>query len=460
MRLIQSCLADEFRRHNYLKDRDCLAEEELTLFNWILRRKGSEQDCAEALRQLSAWLHRAYGKPPYILLDEYDTPLHSAHVDNYYDQMIAFIRSFMVQTFKDNPHLKQAVVIGILKIAQESIFSDFNNPRVNTLLDPEIEDTFGFTESEVETMTAHFGLENTMDGIKKWYNGYLFGGETVIYNPWSIVSFLSRPKAGLHPHWISTSDNRLVKEVIKLKRRDAKMTTEKLLRKEEVRKPLLTNIPYTQIENDPDVVWSFLLHSGYLKASDMHQEELGTSWRLSIPNKELETAWKTVVLNWLKEDLSINEDFTDFISGIREANPRLIERGLKRILFGLASYYDSARDEEDRRENFYHGLVLGLLAYLGPAYTVDSNREYGRGRSDIVVVRKGSDPAQAEEAFVFEFKQGNTDADTSLEVLAQAAYAQAVEGYLGGVREKWHPKELLVLGIGFRGKDLSLYCEA
>ena len=459
MRLIQSCLADEFRRHIYLKDKDCLAEEELTLFNRILRREGSEQDCAESLRQLSAWLHRAYGKPPYILLDEYDTPLHSAHVDRYYDQMIVFIRSFMVQTFKDNPHLKQAVVIGILKIAQESIFSDFNNPRVSTILSPAMKDCFGFTEAEVEKMASYFGLESKMDGIKEWYNGYIFGGETVIYNPWSIVNYLSSPGEGLKPHWISTSDNKLVKEVIKLKRRNAKMITEKLLRKEEVRKPLLTNIPYTQVENDPDVVWSFLLHSGYLKASEMQQEELGTSWRLSIPNKEVETAWKTVVLNWLKEDLSVNEDFADFVSGIREANPRLIERGLKRILFGLASYYDSARDEEDRRENFYHGLVLGLLAYLGPTYGVDSNREYGRGRSDIVVVRKGSDPAQAEEAFVFEFKQGNTAADTSLEALAQAAYAQAVD-YLEGVREKWHPKELLVLGIGFRGKELSLYCEA
>ena len=143
----------------------------------------------------------------------------------------------MVQTFKDNPHLKQAVVIGILKVAQESIFSDFNNPRVSTLLDPEIEDTFGFTESEVETLAAYFGLEDEMDGIKEWYNGYLFGGDTVIYNPWSIISFLSRPRAGLKPHWIGTSDNRLIKDVIQLDRREAKITIEKLLRKEEVRKP-------------------------------------------------------------------------------------------------------------------------------------------------------------------------------------------------------------------------------
>ena len=257
---------------------------------------------------------------PYILLDEYDTPLgpcptirlcpqlHGAnlqgqpppeagsgilkiawtsmtppwaHVDN---MMIAF-RQLHGANLQGQPP-PEAGCAWILKIAQESIFSDFNNPRVSSPF-PAMKDCFGFTEAEVEKMTSYFGLESKMDGIKEWYNGYIFGGETVIYNPWSIVNYLSSPDEGLKPHWISTSDNRLVKEVIKLKRRDAIMTTEKLLRKEEVRKPLLTNIPYTQIESDPDVVWSFLLHSGYLKASEMHQEELGTSWRLSIPNKRI-----------------------------------------------------------------------------------------------------------------------------------------------------------------------------
>ena len=466
MHLIQSCLADEFRRHNYLKDRDCLAEEELTLFNRILRRKGSEQDCAESLRQLSAWLHRAYGKPPYILLDEYDTPLHSAHVDRYYDQMIAFIRSFMVQTFKDNPHLKQAVVIGILKIAQESIFSDFNNPRVSTILSPAMKDCFGFTEPEVEKMASYFGLESKMDGIKEWYNGYLFGGDTVIYNPWSIVNYLRSPEEGLTPHWIGTSDNRLIKDVIQLDRREAKMTIEKLLRKEEVRKPLLTNIPYPQVESDPDVVWSFLLHSGYLKASERQQEHRLITWRLAIPNLEVETAWITVISRWLKEDIKINEHFTEFVTGIQEASPRHIERGLSRILRGLASYHDTARskeegeDEESRRENFYHGLVLGLLACLSPAYGVESNREYGEGRPDIVVVKKGSNPAQAEEAVLLEFKHGNVKDGKALEDLAREAHTQAVTKYLDGIREKWHPQRLLVLGAGFKGKELAVFYDS
>ncbi len=463
LNLIKDVISDEFIRHAYLLECDCMSANEKSFFNRILQKEAGEDDFEKSIKYLSAWLHRAHGKPPYILLDEYDTPLHSAHVDKYYDQMITFIRSFMVQTFKDNPHLKQAVVIGILKVAQESIFSDFNNPRVSTLLDPEIEDSFGFTESEVEAMTAYFGLEDEMEGIKEWYNGYLFGGDTVIYNPWSIVSFLSRPRAGLKPHWIGTSDNRLIKDVINLDRREAKMTIEKLLRKEEVRKPLLTNIPYPQVESDPDVVWSFLLHSGYLKASERQQEHRDITWRLSIPNLEVETAWITVISRWLKEDIKINEHFTDFVTGIQEVSPRHIERGLSRILRGLASYHDTARskeegeDEESRRENFYHGLVLGLLACLSPAYAVESNREYGEGRPDIVVLKKGNNPAQAEEAVLLEFKHGTAKDGKALEDLAREAHTQAVMKYMDGVRNKWHPQRLLVLGAGFKGRELAVF---
>ena len=325
--LVREVIAIEFDRHGYLTEQELLSSREEAFFTNIVKQEGTDEDYAKSIKWLSAWLHRAYGTPPYILLDEYDTPLHSAHLDNYYDQMITFIRGFMVQTFKDNPHLKQAVVIGILKIAQESIFSDFNNPSVSTILSSAMKDCFGFTETEVEAMAVYFGLEDEMEDIKGWYNGYLFGGDTVIYNPWSIVNYLRSPEEGLTPHWIGTSDNRLIKDVIQLDRREAKITIEKLLRKEEVRKPLLTNIPYPQVESDPDVVWSFLLHSGYLKASERQQEHTLITWRLAIPNLEVETAWITVISRWLKEDIKINEHFTDFVTGIKEASPRHIERG-------------------------------------------------------------------------------------------------------------------------------------
>ena len=192
MALIRNMLSAEYQRHEYLQNCGVLRDTEKELFFKILDKKGSDQDCEESIVFLSIWLKRAYNKPVYILLDEYDTPLHAAYADNFYDEMIAFIRSFMVQSFKDNPNLKQAVVIGILKVAQESIFSDFNNPAVSTLLDPEMEDCFGFTEPEVEAMADYYGLGDKMDGIREWYNGYIFGEDTVIYNPWSIVNYLRR----------------------------------------------------------------------------------------------------------------------------------------------------------------------------------------------------------------------------------------------------------------------------
>ena len=157
----------------------------------MLHKNGTDRDYAQSIKQLSSWLKRAYGKPAYILLDEYDTPMMAAYLGGYYSQMASFIRSFMVQSFKDNPNLKQGVVIGILKAAQESIFSDFNNPAVSTILDPDMEDCFGFTDSEVVKMASYYGLENKMEEIRQWYNGYVFGSDTVIYNPWSIVSFLT-----------------------------------------------------------------------------------------------------------------------------------------------------------------------------------------------------------------------------------------------------------------------------
>ena len=217
-------------RHQYLQNSGMLEDRERTKFEKILYDEGTDQDCAQSIEYLSAWLKRAYGKPVYILLDEYDTPLHAAYADNFYDEMIAFIRSFMVQSFKDNPNLKQAVVIGILKVAQESIFSDFNNPAVSTLLDPEMEDCFGFTEPEVEAMADYYGLGDKMDGIREWYNGYIFGEDTVIYNPWSIVNYLRRPSAGLRPYWVHTSANRMVKETLQLNKRDSRETMEGCLR--------------------------------------------------------------------------------------------------------------------------------------------------------------------------------------------------------------------------------------
>ena len=376
MALIKDMLSDEFRRHQYLQNSNMLDDVDHEYFIRMLERKGTDQDCAQSIKHLSAWLKRAYKKPVYILLDEYDTPLHAAYTDNFYDEMIAFIRSFMVQSFKDNPNLKQAVVIGILKVAQESIFSDFNNPAVSTVLSNAMKDCFGFTEPEVEEMAAYFGQESKLDGIRQWYNGYIFGGDTVIYNPWSLVSYFRNIKDGLLPYWVHTSANRMVKETLQLNKMDSRETMERLLRGEEVRREVALNIVYPQIRTRPDVAWSFLLHGGYLKASERQQHEISQDYRLDIPNREVRYSYMTTIKDWLEEDVEAGESFHFFIRGIREGNASLIERGLGKVLLSMASYYDTADaaddDEEmERVEGFYHGLVLGMLAYLSGEYTVE-----------------------------------------------------------------------------------------
>ena len=457
---IQAILADEFDRHSYLADTGFLNDEKLEFFRRIQKRKGTEEDYVESLKNLSSWLNRAYGKPVYILLDEYDTPLQTAYVKNYYDEIIDFIRSFMVQTFKDNPHLKQAVIIGILKVAQESLFSDFNNPAVSTVLNEAMKDCFGFTEDEVEAMASHYSQKSKLDGIRQWYNGYIFGGDTVIYNPWSIVSYFRNSKDGLQPYWVNTSDNRLIKDVLQLNRRDGRETIERLLKGEEVRREVMINIAYPQIRTRQDVVWSFLLHGGYLNASERRQHDTFQDFRLDIPNREVRYSYLNIIKAWLEEDLEASESFQDFIRGIREGDTRLIERGLGSILFGLASYYDGApagrNDEWERTEGFYHGLILGMLAYLGSDYIVESNRECGMGRPDIVLIQRGHGPEGSAKVLLFEFKQEAADGSTPLKELARRAYSQAKRKYLKGVKEKWGPGEVLILGVGFRGKELSM----
>ena len=454
---IQDNLSDEFMRHEYLLDSVALNTEERELFAKILYKKGTNQDCAKSIKYLSSWLHRAYSKPAYILLDEYDTPLHGAYVNNFYDEMIRFIRSFMVQTFKDNPHLKQAVVIGILKVAQESIFSDFNNPQVSTLLDSAMKDCFGFTEAEVEAMAESFGQAEKMTGIREWYNGYVFGSDTTIYNPWSIINYIGSPEDGLCPYWINTSDNAVVREVLRMDKQASRDVVSRLLRGEKVRKTVYRNISYPEISRRQEVVWSFLLHGGYLKASGKEQVRSNITYNLSIPNLEVETAYGTIIKFWLEDELSGNDDFFAFIRGIKELNPRMIEQSLGRILFVLASHHDMApAGNWESGEKFYHGLLLGLLAYLGAEYTVESNREYGMGRADIVLLKRSFGASPAEQAVLFELKQESADKNTPLEQLAQEAHSQAIKRYLKGLQTKCKPGKCLVLGVGFRGKQAKL----
>ena len=262
------------------------------------------------------------------------------------------------------------------------------------------------------------------------------------------MSYFRNIKDGLLPYWVHTSANRMVKETLQLNKRDSRETMEKLLRGEEVRREVVVNIVYPQIRTRPDVAWSFLLHGGYLKASERRQHEISQDYRLEIPNREVRYSYMTTIKDWLEEDVEAGESFHFFIRGIREGNAALIERGLGKVLLSMASYYDTAGEDEEmeRVEGFYHGLVLGMLAYLSGEYTVESNRECGMGRPDIVLIQRG--PGRPAHVLLFEFKRESAAGTTPLNKLAQEACSQAEQKYLEGAQEKWNPERIIIYGVG------------
>ena len=249
-----------------------------------------------------------------------------------------------------------------------------------------------------------------------------------------------------------------MKETLQLNKRDSRETMERLLKGEEVRREVALNIVYPQIRTRPDVAWSFLLHGGYLKASERRQHEIRQDYRLEIPNREVRYSYMTTIKDWLEEDVEAGESFHSFICGIREGDATLIAEGLGEILLGLASFHDTAsqgeKEEKKRAEGFYHGLVLGMLAYLSGEYRVESNRECGMGRPDIVLIQHG--PGRPDRVLLFEFKREPAAGTTPLKQLAQEAYSQAEKKYLERAREKWDPEKIIIYGVGFRGKELAL----
>jgi hypothetical protein len=261
---LKGIVAQEFRRHNYLLGSDILDEFEKDYFLRILSEKTEEADYRSSLRRLSGYLHKYHKKENKVvlLIDEYDTPIHYGYYNGYYDEIINFMRGFLGGGLKDNSDLAFAVVTGILRISKESIFTGVNNLKVCTLTNSAYSDHFGFLQNEVDRILKDYDLTNKSSDVKSWYNGYNFGGKTV-YNPWSILNFVDEKE--IKPYWVNTSANKLVKNIIQKAPDTLKDEIKKLLLGNVIRKKINENIIFSQVEGDENVLWSFLLFTGYLK---------------------------------------------------------------------------------------------------------------------------------------------------------------------------------------------------
>lgn len=448
-------IAQEYNRHKYLLEGEVLSEYEKEKYIDIINMKAERVEYTNVILHLTEYLKRYFKENCIVIIDEYDTPIQAGYIEGYFEEVIEFQKSMLVKGFKDNNALKQGILTGIMKVAQES----FNNPSINTVLSERYRDKFGFTQAEVEKMAEYLVLTSHLEDIKKWYDGYIFGIDTVIYNPWSIIKFMSMPEDGLKPYWINTSDNRMIKDVMQLDKADGKKVVEKLIKGEEVSKVIEENIVYQSIKDNPDVAWSFLLHAGYLKTCGKERVRNKYQYKLAIPNIEIQTIYEDIIVSYLKEDEAILGDVNHIIKSLFDNDTESFERLMKELYLGQVSYHDTSLEnlkeweQKERFESFHHGFMLGLFVQMGREFIVESNKEYGLGRPDIVIIPKDAEKT----AYVFEFKWDSIKGSKTLDMLANEAVTQIEEKkYKEGVYKVHGYENIVCIGIGFKGKELKM----
>lgn len=388
----------------------------------------------DALKNLSALLNNHYQKKVIILLDEYDTPLQETYSYGYWEELTGFMRSFFNSAFKTNPYMERAVMTGITRISKESMFSDLNNLNVVTTTAKEYESCFGFTESEVFQSLELFGLSKEKQQVKQWYDGFIFGSQKDIYNPWSITNFLS--KREYQTYWTDTSSNALVSKLIQTASAEVKEKMEELLQNNEIVENFDEQIIFHQLTDDESAIWSLLMASGYLKAEkvEYRDEDLETWYYLKITNKETHIMFSKMFKGWFR---TVRKEYNEFITALLGGNVKNMTNYLNDVALETFSNFDAGRRASARTqpERFYHGFVLGLLVALRKDYQLKSNRESGYGRYDVMLIPKHPD----KDAIIMEFKVFDSSEETGLHGTAKAALKQ--------IEEKGYDTELLLLGI-------------
>lgn len=427
-------IEEQYNRHDYLLEGNLLNEKERAFYQKVSAGM-SDSEAAVSLRFLSDFLGRYYGKKVIILLDEYDTPMQEAYTGGYWKELTGFSRSLFNYTFKANSYLERAVMTGITRVGKESIFSDLNNLEVVTTTSKKYADCFGFTEKEVYAALEEYGLSDQKGQVKDWYDGFSFGEEKDIYNPWSIINFLDKKEVGAY--WANTSSNSLVGKLIREGDSDIKKDFECLMRGGSIRMEIDEQVVYDQLDDDRQAIWSLLLASGYLKVKHFkaYMSEYGEwkqEYELEITNYEVKVMFRNMVRRWFA---GTDAGYNDFIRALLSGDIKAMNAYINRISSEMFSSFDTGKRPSDRTpERFYHGFVLGLMVELADRYVILSNRESGFGRYDIML-----EPRKPEDdAIIIEFKvqdEGEKElADTVREALLQ-------------IEEKDYQTDLVTRGI-------------
>lgn len=448
-------IREVYSKFSFLMESDILSESEKEDFKNVSADM-EDSRAGVSLRNLSGYLSRYYGKKVIILLDEYDTPMQEAYVTGYWEEMSRFMRSLFNSTFKTNPYLERALMTGITRVSRESIFSDFNNPKVVTTTSKEYADCFGFTEEEVFSSLDEYGLSHKKGEVKTWYDGFTFGEKTDIYNPWSIIHYLREKRVGIY--WGNTSSNSLAGKLIREGSKGIKQNFEQLLQGGTLQEEINEQVAYGDLSGTKGAVWSLLLSTGYLKVvKHEFSEKTGRySCTLALTNREVQLMFESMIRNWFAET---EDSYNDFIAALLQDNEDAMNEYMNRVALETFSSFDTGnRPSGAEPERFYHGFVLGLMVELAGRYTLTSNRESGFGRYDVML-----EPRDAgDDAIILEFKVFQPGKEQNLEDTAKAALAQIEEKqYAAMLQAKGIPEERIrKYGFAFEGKKVLIQGES
>ncbi len=446
---IAAAIRDEYDRHaTAFTARGC-PETAKSFYRRICVKQETPDDLDGALGVLAAALHSYHKERPVILIDEYDSPINYAATHGFGEEALQFFRNFLSGAMKDGEHCRLGVITGILRVAKEGVLSGLNNPKVYSVFDDAFSDCFGFTEEEVRGMLATFGHPEKIDEAKDWYDGYRFGG-CEIYNPWSLLNYVDdgfTPK----PYWLSTSSNDLVGDVLSRLSPEMRNTVANLFEKKEGEATLSPDLgPYGLIQDNEEILWSLLVHTGYLKVTS-GPDSNGTA-TIAFPNRELRRVFRDDILARMKRQPS-GQLVGRLTRALSSGDSERFRKSLEDFLSVSASYFDTAK------EDFFHGLLLGLMAALIESYEIRSNREEGDGRPDILMRPR---PGVTLPGVVLELKSPKIPARASqkrIGTLLTSAAKQARKQ----IDEKRYAAEMeadgipvLKYGIGFSGKRVSL----
>ena len=469
-----------YQEHKYLLQSNKLDSSEKKHFRDIISKTALETEYETSLFKLSKYLKNHFEKEVIILVDEYDAPIINAFKNTplpikkekgkntYYQNAIDFMQLFLGKAYKGNKNLKKGLLTGVMRIGKESIFSEWNNFDVFGITMPYFDDKFGFTEDETKKLLTYFNLKNDIKTVARWYDGYKFGETDKIYNPWSIVNYIAKHKAGFRPYWVNTGDYSLIKDNITVP--NAKEQIQKLIEGKTIDKELKENFVFSDFETNKELVWTLLADNGYLTQNG--KGKYG-NYKLKIPNKEVKIVFTDIIMTWLDTEVKIKRDLLiSMAENLINSRITEFEKDFRKIVAGTISYHDTAekKDKETKEiiishslsrtfgEQIYHVYTLGLLAILSDDYNIKSNKESGDGRYDIMLIPY----EKSKNGIVIEIKkikkQQINEKDENFKSRITKKIDEALhqieinEYYTELLENKIKPENIIKLAIVFAGK--------